>query len=224
MKSFGDPIWEELFASQAWGRYPSEEAIRFFIPAMRRLGKARVRALDLGCGKGALSWFMRKEGADVVAMDGSMKGLENVPRLASEFGVHDGITVVHGDITDPGKYLDPGFDLIVDHYALYANLREQVVAAYMRIRELLNTGGYFLTCTFGKRSDGYGTGTEIGPGTFSGEIEGPLANRGMVTFFSVEEMREILSDAGFVVEYIETLLQEKDGLKLEKIICCTRKK
>ena len=30
MSNFGDPIWENLFSTRDWGKYPSEEVIKFY--------------------------------------------------------------------------------------------------------------------------------------------------------------------------------------------------
>ena len=223
MKTYGDPVWEQLFSSQAWGKYPSEEAVRFFFAARRLLGETAPRTLDLGCGKGALSWFLAREGARVTAMDGAPAGLENVPRLAAEFGVAAPIATVLGDITAPAAFVAPGFDLVIDHYSLCSNAKSKIAAACRQVWQLLRPGGLFLTCTFGSNTDGCGTGTELEPGSYSGEVEGPLAHRGTISFFSGEELQQFLTEAGFKIEYTEAITQEKNGVRIEKLLGCVRK-
>lgn len=66
------------------GKVP-EEVIRFFMRAREELGCFRIKALDIGCGMGACSWFMAKEGAIVTALDGAPSGIKNVNKLAKEF-------------------------------------------------------------------------------------------------------------------------------------------
>lgn len=223
MNGYGNPVWEQLFSSQSWGEYPSEEAIRFFFTARRMLGKEELRVLDLGCGKGALAWFMTREKAQVTAMDGAPAGLANVPKLAEKFGVTSHIETVMGDITTPAAFVKPGFDLVIDHYALYANVKSMVANAYHQVLDLLSPGGLFLTCSFGTATDGYGTGTELEPGSYSGEIKGPLSGRGVSSFFTADELRNLLLQIGFEIEYVETITIEKNGVRTEKIICCVRK-
>jgi SAM-dependent methyltransferase len=56
-----------------------------------------TRAVELGCGTGYVSWWMRQRGATVLAVDNSAKQLDTARRLAKEYGAGDGITFVHGN-------------------------------------------------------------------------------------------------------------------------------
>lgn len=51
MKSF-DEVWENIHATQEWGKYPSEQVIRFV--ARNYYGKERhsIKMLDFGVGGG----------------------------------------------------------------------------------------------------------------------------------------------------------------------------
>ncbi len=49
MKIYGDKIYENQFSLGGWGKYPSEEVIRFFMHAKRKLASKGIKALDLGC-------------------------------------------------------------------------------------------------------------------------------------------------------------------------------
>jgi len=219
MQGYGDPVWEELFATQSWGKYPSEEVIRFYFYAASRINARPLRALDLGCGKGAVSWFMKHEGADVTAMDGAPSGIANVPVLAASFGVTEKIHTVLGDITRPAEHLSDSYHLIIDHYALYANPKNRIVNALAQIRKLLSPGGYFLTCVFGTNTDGFGTGVEQEPGFYCNLTSGVLAGRGGVSFFTAEELRKTIEQAGMQVKFEESILQCRDGSAVEKLIC-----
>jgi len=67
-----DPVWEQVFTSQAWGRYPGEDLIRFvarnFYAAPDR---AAVRFLEVGCGTGTNLWFLAREGFAAHGIEGS---------------------------------------------------------------------------------------------------------------------------------------------------------
>ena len=220
MSGYGDPIWEELFSKQPWGKYPSEEVIRFFFSASRKLSGRRLKVLDLGCGMGAVSWFLRHEGADVVAMDGAPSGLARVPVLAGEFGIVDGVTTILGDITRPQEYVTPAFDLIIDHYSICANPKRRIREAYRQIKNLLAPGGFLFTCGFGYNTDGYDSGTEEEPGYYRNLTVGIMAGRGGNSFFSAEELRAVLTDAGMRIEYEEQISHLRNGFKTEKLIFC----
>jgi hypothetical protein len=57
-----DPVWENIFSSIPWGKYPPEELIRFvarnFYAALQR---NRIKLLEMGCGPGANLWYMARE-------------------------------------------------------------------------------------------------------------------------------------------------------------------
>ena len=223
MESYGEKIWNELFSSQEWGRYPSEEAIRFFLRSKNKLKMEKIKALDLGCGQGAVSWFMAREGAAVTAMDGAPAGLDRVKALAAEFGVRSGIETVLGEITEPGKSLESKYDIVLDHYSLFQNKEERMVSAYKGLFELLNKGGFLLTCVFGQNTSSFGHGKKISEKTYTDITKGSFVNRGLTTFFKREQLDEIFLGIGFEIEYRERILLERDDVVDEKLVTCLRK-
>src|SRR5262245_17194928 len=67
-----DAVWERIFSSGPWGKYPGEDLIRFV--ARESAGVAdrqSLKALELGCGPGANLWFLANEGIPFDAIDGS---------------------------------------------------------------------------------------------------------------------------------------------------------
>lgn len=64
-----DNIWNSVFKNQEWGKYPSEDLIRFiarnFYSIKNRLD---VKVLEIGCGPGANIWFLAREGFSFVAL------------------------------------------------------------------------------------------------------------------------------------------------------------
>ena len=70
-----DPLWETIFSTRAWGRYPSEDLIRFC--AQRFYGlqpRSDVRLLEVGFGTGANLWYFAREGFSVHGLEGSEAG------------------------------------------------------------------------------------------------------------------------------------------------------
>src|SRR6202012_2431216 len=65
-------LWDDVFSSQEWGKYPSEAMIRF---VARNFYKApdrkKVALLEVGCGPGPNIWYMCREGFDVYGVDRS---------------------------------------------------------------------------------------------------------------------------------------------------------
>ena len=218
--SFGDQIWEEIYKTSSWGSYPSEEAIRFYMRTKRNFQQPEV--LDIGSGQGALSWFMTREGAKVSAFDGAPTALKRLEELTASFGVSVE-NKIHGNILNPQNYINTPFDIMVDHYALYANPEEEIYKSYAAYHELLREGGFLLTCAFGEQCDGFGSGERVSENTWVEICEGSLKDRGMTTFWTEKRLTEVLTKIGFEIDYTEVIYHTLSGVSQEKIIVCAKK-
>jgi len=87
-----DPLWEEIFTERAWGRYPSEDLVRF---GAQRLGhrqpRSDVRVLEVGFGTGANLWYFAREGYSVAGLEGTETGWPKGLVPASIWRCLDGI-------------------------------------------------------------------------------------------------------------------------------------
>ena len=186
-----DPTWESIFASRPWGAYPPESIVR---GVMRQYGgmsdRSLVRALDVGCGPGANTWFLAREGFSVCGIDGSPTAIERArARLTSE-GLSADLRV--GDFTDQIPWPDSTFDLALDCAALYANPLRGIRSAVREVHRVLKPGGSFISLAFTDRTWGYGTGEPgIDPGGFARLADGPLAESGYVQFLGREEVDDV---------------------------------
>jgi len=72
------------------------------------------RAIELGCGTGYVSSWMRRRGASVYAIDNSDRQLATARRLAGEHGVDD-IEWVHGNAENVDQP-DGSFDFAISEY------------------------------------------------------------------------------------------------------------
>lgn len=94
-----DQTWENVFKTQEWGKYPSEDLIRFvarnFYGAPSR---KEIKILEVGCGTGANLWYVAREGFSVYGIDGSKTAVEKAnARLNSEIPGWSGELLI-GDI------------------------------------------------------------------------------------------------------------------------------
>ncbi len=111
-----DPAWEAAHAARAWGQYPREDLIRFvarnYYDAPHRSG---VHFLDLGCGAGAATWYLLREGFSVTAMDGSLSAMN---RLADRISLNEAAraTLMLQDLTllQPTSQPQGYYDCILD--------------------------------------------------------------------------------------------------------------
>jgi SAM-dependent methyltransferase len=189
-----DPIWDDIFRSRSWGKYPKEELVRFI--ARRFYGapdRSAVRILDLGCGYGAATWYLAREGFAVSAIDGSRVIIDMLKeRLASE-----GLTaaLAAGDIIDL-PYPSETFDCVVDIGCLMCNAPADTKKILDGVLERLKPGGHLFSITASAGSWGDGLGEQIAECTFRGASESPFAGVGSVRFSTEAQIRDLYR--GFV--------------------------
>ena len=190
-----DPIWESLHRELEWGKYPSEEVVRFVARNYYQNKRDEVRILDMGCGSGAISWYLALEGFEVYGFDGSKTAIEKVEHRFREDHLKGSFKVA--DALDTG-YPSEFFDGIIDSAMIYANKVKEIEAILKEAYRITKPGGrFFSTGLFCVGMKGYGTGRQLEESTFY-EIEtGNLAHRGTAHFFEKEEILQLWSDAGF---------------------------
>jgi SAM-dependent methyltransferase len=187
-----DPVWEEIFRAQEWGKYPPEHVIRF---VARNFYKApdrkAVKILDLGSGPGANAWYVAREGFACSAIDGSATAIERlkarlaVDRLEVDARVGDFIQL-------PWK--DQTFDAVVETGALCCNRFAMVKRVVSEVKRVLKPGGLFCSANFTDSSWGYGVGRQVEPGGFADITEGPLVGKGCILFMGRAQVDELFSD------------------------------
>jgi ubiquinone/menaquinone biosynthesis C-methylase UbiE len=78
-----------------------------------------LRALDLGCGTGAIAVLLAQRGLHVTLLDSSQQMLDFAKRAAGEAEVMNRLTLKHGDAAQLDELFDAGsFDLILCHNVL----------------------------------------------------------------------------------------------------------
>lgn len=214
--AYTDPSWEQYYATHSGGRYPSEEAVRFF---MARRPKDRApTVLDIGAGAGSVAWFMARQGASVTALEGAPTALRLMGDTLDFFGVSGGVTAVAGNIVRPLDHVAGPFDLLVDHYSLYANDESSLRTALRDYRDLLAPGGSMLSCLFGPDCSGVETGRRTAPNTWQGIVAGVHADIASVSLWTEPEAVALFESAGFVVLATENILHRRGPVTTAKVI------
>lgn len=187
-----EAVWEDVFQRHEWAKYPPEHVIRFVARNFYRAPRRQdVRLLDLGCGPGACSWYMAREGFAVAGIDGSPTAIQRArERLARENLTGDFRV---GNYTSL-PFRDAEFDGVIDNVTLYCNPFKECRQAVCEVMRVLKPGGVFLSCNFTERTWGYGLGREIEPRTFVDIPEGPLHGRGLALFMSREQVEQLYAD------------------------------
>lgn len=183
-----DPAWDQVFASRAWGRYPSEELVAFMSHAFGGAAdRGAFQLLEIGCGTGANIWFLAREGYRAAGIDGSIVGIRRASeRLAAE-GLQADLR--QGDLIAL-PFLADTFDLVFDIAVVQHNTRPHRTRIMQEVRRVLKPGGRMLATLIAAGSWGEGTQPEIEPGTYSSVSEGPGVGCGTIHFFQEQELPE----------------------------------
>ncbi len=216
-----DPVWEEIFRSREWGKYPPEHVIRFVARNFYRVpDRKNVRLLEVGCGPGANVWFMAREGFTVPRIDGSSIAIRQASERLSREGLAADLRV--GDYsTIPCP--DSSFDGVVENVSLYCNRWGVVRRALGEIRRILKPGAQFLSSLFSDRTWGYGRGTMVEPDGFIDITEGPLAGAGFVLFLNQARVYELFRDfADIAMERISWTMEGERRLVEQFVITCQK--
>lgn len=202
VKAF-DEIWEELHNEVEWGKYPSEEVIRFVARNYYRKDRPNVKILDAGCGTGAITWFLAREGFQAYGFDGSKTAVDKAITSLKNEGLSADLRVADAvEMPFETNY----FNAVIDSAMLYANSTQairQILGECYRV--LKPAGKFFSTGLFKIGMTGYGTGEKFEEHTYRELTEGALAHRGTVHFFDKEQILTLWSEVGFKNIKIDSL-------------------
>jgi SAM-dependent methyltransferase len=156
-----DQIWEKIHSERVWGIYPKEEVIRWVAHNFYHTeDRSKVKFLDLGCGAGANTWFLDREGFDVTGIDGSPSAISR-SLVKGKCFVADATNL---------PFEDNSFDAVIDVACIAHNKLQDAKGIIKEVRRVLKQEGVLLSIM--PSSDCY-RGPYEGKGTtiFLNEIE-----------------------------------------------------
>lgn len=202
MRTF-DNIWEEVHKEREWGKYPSEDIIRFV--ARNYYGKKRneIKVLDIGCGQDANTWYLAKEKFDAYGFDGSESAVKKAKKRLENEGLSAELIVADAANL---PYKDNFFDCIIDGAVIYANTIDGIETILKEMYRVNKVGGkIFSTGLFNLKTTGHGSGEKLETNTERNLKDGALSGLGTVHFFNHDEIFKLWSEAGFKDIKIDTL-------------------
>ncbi len=206
MNSNNSEIWENIFISNEWGKYPPISLVKFIAKNFYKVSnRKQIKILEIGSGPGANLWFVAREGFTVYGIDFSKTACEKAfDRLNSE-GLSDRIgEVLIGDYADMlAKFEDSFFDAIIDVESLYCNSFERSRQIIDLIFSKLKPGGLMFSQTFSDKTWGV-EGEQIDYHAVM-PTEGPMAHKGYTRFTTFEDIERLYSKDGNQIKNIELL-------------------
>lgn len=182
-------VWEKVYASQSWVKYPSEDLIRFITKHFHnKLHHHETHLLEVGCGTGANIWYFAKEGFNFVGIDGSTVAIEQATtRLDREIPDWKNQGSLHIGEIETLPFQDLRFDAVIDHESVYCNSTKSSIRIYKEMARVLKVGGKFFSRTYELGTWGDHTGTRLEENYYI-PSEGPLAGKGPARFADVNAL------------------------------------
>jgi ubiquinone/menaquinone biosynthesis C-methylase UbiE len=185
--------WNAVFSSRAWGKYPTEDLVRFVARSFNDVAQRPAqRVLEIGCGPGANLWFLAREGFRVSAIDGSAAAIEQARERLRKEGLHAEQPELKVGNFSTLPWPDATFDCVVDMVAIYANSLPTIEATIDEIFRVLKRGGLFFSKMFGPKTTGILTGELLDAQTSANPTAGPLAGFGVAHAFTEDEIARLL--------------------------------
>lgn len=216
-----DRIWEDIFRSRDWGKYPPEHVVRFIARTFyNTTDRNRIRLLEIGCGPGANIWFMAREGFSVYGIDGSATAIHHAKERLTKEGLRADLQI--GDYSHL-PWADSTFDGVVENVSLYSNPSAGIEQALKEVHRVLRPGGHFLSSFFSDHTWGYGKGEMTEEDGFMNIAEGPLAESGFGLFLRRNRVPEVFHHfTDLTVERISWTLHSEQHLIEQLVIVCRK--
>ena len=207
MNNSNSEIWENIFASNEWGKYPAISVVKFVARNFYKVSdRKQIKILEIGSGPGANLWFMAREGFTVYGIDFSQTACEKIINRLGAENLSDRIgSVLTGDYTEKLLEFEDGyFDAIVDVESLYCNSFESSRKIVEICFSKLKPGGLMFSQTFSDKTWGL-EGETIGYHAVI-PIAGPLANLGYCRYTTKEDIDKLYKLESNYIKNVE--LQE----------------
>jgi tellurite methyltransferase len=198
-----DQWWGDAKKREYWSQ--ADPAVSGFIPALSARGAHKV--LDVGAGIGRHSLAYARSGFEVLAVDASETGLDEVRRLGKSEGLEVEVRVA---LFTELPVDDASVDHVLAWNVLYHGDGDVTAASFRECRRVLRNDGTFQLTMLSKRNRAYGIGVEIRPDTFVDETS--IGDKEHPHFYAdAAAASRMLAESGFEVFSMQDVDQQPPG-------------
>lgn len=200
-------LWETIFQNKEWGKYPSEELIRFvarnFYAAPDR---KKIKILELGLGTGANVWYMTREGFSVSGIEWSEIGCNRCAKRLEQEGLSPFLeTIKQGDYAEKiDEFADDYFDAWIDCASLTCNTFDKAKTIVEKAIKKLKVGGKFFSITPMEGTFGLFEDKNVGYHACM-PVEGNYAHTGFVRYVTDKDIQSLYSGENYSITQFYTV-------------------
>lgn len=178
-------VWEEIFKSRSWGRYPSEELVKVATKFVRNRYKKTLACIELGPGPGANALLLADLFDTYAAIDISETAIKLLNERIQDKKINKELKV--GCISSL-PWPESKFDFICDNFSIYANKISIIKACLEEIKRIMKDDAIFYSRVWSKNCYGLESGDLIEKNTYDNLQIGPCSGFGTSHFFDLEEI------------------------------------
>ena len=192
-------LWEGIFSSREWGKYPSETLIRFIARNFYNVSDRKaINILELGLGTGTNLWFCAREGFTVSGIEWSKAGVDRFLKRMDDEGLKDRIKDIK----------------IGDYYTMLDEFEDESFdAIFLKSLTKLKKGGKFYSSHIAKGILGF----DESLGEYYEPKEGIYQHVGKLRFEDEQSIAMLFKADDFSFSLSKTTLQ-KDGVLLDSLL------
>ena len=203
-------LWEEIFSKKEWGKYPSENVIRFIARNFYNVqDRSKINILELGLGTGANLWFCAREGFKVSGIEWSKTGVERFRARLKDENLSTQIEQIEiGDYLEKlDNFKNESFDAWLDSYSLAYNDFEKTKQIIKKAMKKLKIGGKFFSITPSLYNEGFEKDANLGYHLVK-PVSGSDAFTGVIRYCDEEDLKRLYEGEGYKITSIKIHIQK----------------
>ncbi|HEB8262361.1 TPA: class I SAM-dependent methyltransferase [Campylobacter jejuni] len=205
-----EKIWENIFSQKEWGKYPSENVIRFIARNFYNVqDRSKINILELGFGTGANLWFCAREGFKVSGIEWSKTGIERFRARLKDENLSTQIEQIEiGDYLEKlDLFKNESFDAWMDSYSLAYNDFEKTKQIIKKAMKKLKIGGKFFSITPSLYNEGFEKDANLSYHLVK-PVSGTDAFTGVIRYCDEEDLKRLYEGEGYKITSIKIHIQK----------------